>query len=210
MNVYIIEDNELYRKNLKADLESYGYNVSLCETFNRVESVDYTAFDIVILDISLPNLDGRNLIRTIKNNSKAIVFMLTSNNNGTAEYESLKLGVDDYIVKPHYAPVLNLKIKQALNHEVEQINICGHSLNKETLKIDNKINLTAKEYKVLIFLHSKLGQVCTNNEILRALWESDFFVEMGALYTMMYRLRKKLEPTNISIKNDKGGYTIDH
>ncbi len=209
MNVYLIEDNEQYRGRLRNDLEEYGYNVEISNYFDELEQVDYSKFDIVILDISLPNLDGRNLIKLIKQNSHAVVFMLTSDNSQLTEFDCLKLGADDYIVKPHFMPVIDLKIKQFLNLETEIIEICGHKVNKETLKIDEKINLTAKEYKILMCLNSKRGQTCSNKMILRMLWESDFFVEMGALYTMVYRLRKKLETTDIVISNVTGGYKID-
>lgn len=209
MNVYIIEDSEQYREHLKKDLEEYGYNVEICKYFDELEQVEYSKYDIVFLDISLPNLDGRNLIEFIKRNSDAVIFILTSDNSHLTEFDCLKLGADDYIIKPHFIPVVDLKIKQFINFETETIEICGHKLNKETLKIDEMINLTAKEYKILMCLYSKRGQTCSNKLILRMLWESDFFVEIGALYTMIYRLRKKLGPTNIEISNVTGGYKID-
>lgn len=208
MNILVIEDNKLYYETLKLDLEKFGYKVSSPINFRCLESIDYKQFDVVMLDITLPNIDGRNLIKTIKKSVNPVVFMLTSIDNGTVELDCLKLGADDYIIKPHYGPVLDFKLKQHLKLEKDIVEICSHKLSMETLKIDDTINLTAKEYKVLLCLHAKGNEVCSKEELLRCLWENDYFVELGALYTLVFRLRKKLEDTNINIKSTNGGYQI--
>lgn len=210
MDILIIEDNKLYCEKLAEDLIAYNYNISICKDFSHLEEIDYSRYNLVLLDISLPNIDGRSMINIIKTSSKANVIMLTSDNANSSEFESLKLGADDYIIKPHFMPVLDLKIQQLINTPSDVIKICGHLLNKQNMKIDDNINLTAKEYKILMCLYSKSDQVCSKSEVLKNLWQSDFFVESGALYTLIHRLRKKLENTNINIKNVKGGYQIDN
>lgn len=208
MNICIIEDNELYRNRLIDDLISLGYKVSTYTDFKQIEFADYSEFDVVLVDIGLPNIDGRRLIKTIKEHSNVAVFMLTSVDNGAVELECLTLGADYYIIKPHYTPVLDFKLKQVLNLETDTVEIGSHKLNKDTLKIDDRISLTAKEYKILLCLHQKGSEVCSKEELLRNLWESDYFVEVGALYTMIHRLRKKLENTSINIRSIDGGYQI--
>lgn len=209
MKILIIEDNAVYRKTLETDLITSGYDVEIILKFENYVEIDYSLYNLIILDIGLPNLDGRDCISFIKKNSNAKIIMLTSDNSGAAEYESLLLGADDYIIKPHYLPVLKLKIDTLETKAREQIVICGHSINTETLTIDQNIKMTAKEYKILMAIYRSSKHQCTKPELLRNLWESDFFVEEGALYTMIYRLRKKLEPTNINILNTRGGYKID-
>lgn len=209
MKILIVEDNLVYRKKLETDLIESGYELEILMNFDQCLQFDYSLFELIILDIGLPNLDGRDLISFIKKKSNAKIIMLTSDNTGAAEYKSLLLGADDYIIKPHYLPVLKLKIDALINKNNEQVSICGHSINTETLTIDQDIKLTAKEYKILMAIYRANNFKCTKEELLRSLWESDFFVEEGALYTMVYRLRKKLETTNINIVNTRGGYKID-
>lgn len=209
MKILIIEDNTVYRKILETDLIESGYDIDILTDFDSYFQADYSVYDLIILDIGLPNLDGRDLITFIKKKSNAKIIMLTSDNSGSVEYESLLLGADDYIIKPHYLPVLKLKIQSLVSQTNDQVIICGHNINTETLTIDKTIKMTAKEYKILMAIYRSKNHQCTKSELLRSLWESDFFVEEGALYTMVYRLRKKLETTNINIVNTRGGYKID-
>lgn len=209
MRVLIIEDNERYRNKLIGDLQSLNYEVVAPVTFTGLAGYDYTTFQLVILDVGLPQIDGRNLIKVIKRGSSAAVIMLTSSSSGEIEYESLKLGADDYIVKPHYLPVLELKIDSLINNQLKQLEICGHYVNPQNLKVDERIKLTAKEYKILVAIYKHQDHLVSKDQLLRDLWESDYFVEEGALYTLIYRLRKKLDDTNIVIKNTRGGYKVD-
>lgn len=209
MKILIIEDNDVYRKNLETELRINEYDVDTLLQFDQYQQFDYSNYDLILLDIGLPALDGRDLITLIKNNSTARIIMLTSDSSGAVEYDSLLLGADDYIIKPHYLPVLKHKIDPLGNKSNENVSICGHSINTETLTIDQVIKLTAKEYKILMAIYRSNSKQCTKEELLRSLWESDYFVEEGALYTMVYRLRKKLEGTNIKIVNTRGGYKIN-
>lgn len=209
VKLLVIEDNRVYQERLAVDLTELGYDVEIFTQFQNYTTHDYSPYDLVLLDIGLPDLDGREIITYIKNSSKAKIIILTSTNSGEVEYKSLLLGADDYIIKPHFVPVLNLKIQALISTNNQDTIICGHHINLQTLTIDNKIKLTAKEYKILIAIYNSTAHQCTKNELLRNLWESDFFVEEGALYTMIYRLRKKIESTNINITNTRGGYKID-
>lgn len=209
MKILIIEDNHTYRQKLQKDLIEYNYTVEIANNFKTLQTLDYNKYELVIIDIGLPNTDGRELIETIKLNPKAQVIMLTSNNDSTIEYESLHLGADDYIIKPHNIAVLDLKIKKLLKSFENKQQINGHTVNHQTLKIDDQIKLTAKEYKILLAIHNNQNNFCSKSELLKNLWDSDYFVDEGALYTLVYRLRKKLVSTNIKIENTQGGYKID-
>lgn len=209
MKILIIEDNQRYAQNLKLDLEASGFDVTNTTDFANLEKLEYSEYKLVILDIGLPNLDGRNIIKFIKHCGDIKVIVLTSESNGQTELTSLLEGADDYITKPHYTPVLIHKVNKLISNESSVIKYKQHTIDMQTMKIDNKIKLTNKEYQVLLYLLNNRGKICSKSSILKNMWQSDYFIEQGALYTLIYRLRKKIESTAIVIQNDEGGYYID-
>lgn len=206
MKILIIEDNIINRKALIEDLSKHQFIVEAISDFNCLEALDYSPYQLIILDIRLPNYNGIDLISQIKQSSQAKIFMLTSDERKTTEYESVIRGADDYLTKPHYLPLLLHKIN--LINDTNILMCHGHEINLHTMRIDQKIKLTKQEYQVLIYLINHQNQYCTKNQLLELLWENNFFVEVDALYSLIYRLRKKLDPTQIKIINHKGAYCI--
>ncbi len=207
MEILIVEDNEIYRNKLRADLISLGHHVEVVLEFNELDNYRFKQFDLIILDITLPSINGLDLIQVIKSCSYARIFMLTSDESQKTEYNATLNGADDYITKPHYLPLLDYKIKQL----TEEANIIykEHTIDLSTMKIDNQIKLTKQEYQILIHLLNNRNKACSKNQLLELLWENNFFVEIDALYSLIYRLRKKLLATEITIENRKGSYWIN-
>ncbi len=206
MKILVVEDNTTYRNHIVKELQDQGYLVDFIVDFSQLKIYNYSTYDLILLDISLPNYNGIDLIDNIKNQSNSKIFMLTSNENKTTEFKAIVTGADDYITKPHYLPLLIHKIN-LLNNKTSIV-FKSHIIDLQTMRIDNEIKLTKQEYQVLIHLLHNRNTYCTKDQLLDLLWENNFFIEIDALYSLIYRLRKKLRTTAIIIENSKGAYCI--
>jgi DNA-binding response OmpR family regulator len=184
------------------------------------EKLDEQTYDIVILDIELPDQDGRELCRYIRKIGINIPIIFLSGNASEADtILGLEAGATDYVVKPFKFGVLLARIRAHLR-QVELsdravLNL-GRYLFRPALKIlemkdGTKIKLTEKESHILRYLHRANGQIVGRLELLNEVWGYQDGVTTHTLETHIYRLRQKIEPTDGSQKillTDEGGYRL--
>lgn len=208
MKILLLEDNELIAKALIYLLKENNYEVDLCTSINEANNKETKKYDLMILDITLPDGNGIDFYK--KNNNVKTIF-LTALDEEEDILKCFNLGCEDYITKPFKTGELLAKIKRILNKE-NTIKVKNITLDLDkmiVLKDNEEIILSQLEYKILVLLFHNLGKIITREFILNGIWdESENFVEDNTLTVYIKRIRAKIGD-NI-IKTVKGiGYRID-
>jgi DNA-binding response OmpR family regulator len=177
-------------------------------------------YDLVILDVGLPDMDGRELCRLMrKQGVKCPVLMLTGHNTDSDQILGLDAGANDYIAKPFKLPVLLARIRAQLRqHEQSEDAVFGVGpyTFKPAMKLlvdeaEKKIRLTEKETNILKFLYRANAQVVPRDVLLHEVWGYNAGVTTHTLETHIYRLRQKIEPDPSQARilvTEAGGYRL--
>jgi len=200
--VLIIDDEEQVRRLLQVALNAHGYNTALAMTGQ--EGLGQAALyrpDLVILDMSLPDMGGIEVVNNLRQWSNVPIIILSVREGEEDKIAALDAGADDYVTKPFSMGELLARIRTALRHMV--------SSNEEpVLKFDDllidlahrhvqiggeTIRLTPTEYEILKLLASHPGKVLTHGQILRAIWGPGYEKEFHYLRVYIGQLRHKIE-----------------
>jgi len=213
-----------------ADLrEALGEQLVMTEDFDVFEAADgreaiekakEAIFDLVILDVGLPDTDGRELCRRMrKQNVKCPIIMLTGHDSDADTILGLESGANDYVTKPFRFPVLLARVRAQLRqHEQSEDAVfqLGSYTFKPAVKMlitqDNKkIRLTEKETNILKFLYRATDGVVSRDVLLHEVWGYNAGVTTHTLETHIYRLRQKIEPDPSNARllvTESGGYRL--
>lgn len=219
-NILLIEDNESILKGLVYSLEQERFKVTTAMTIkdskNLLESNNI--YNLIILDISLPDGSGFDLCKYIKSNYNIPIIFLTAKDEEQDVVQGFDLGADDYIIKPFRIRELISRANNILRrYNIIQTNIITSSNIKIDLdaqrvyKNDDEIVLTALEYKILALLFTNINQTVSREKILDKIWDiAGNYVNDNTLTVYIKRIRAKLSPNDI-IKTIKGiGYRIEN
>lgn len=211
--ILLVEDNQMIVKGLKYMLEQKGFEVDVASLFKTALTLMDNIYDLVILDITLPDGDGMELGHILKDNNRPFLF-LTAKDEEDKIVEGLDLGAYDYITKPFRNNELLSRINNILkrtstnNIEIGNITI---NLDRCEVTLDKRIvDLTSLEYKILALLVINKNKVVTRDVIIDKIWDMEGnFVNDNTLSVYIKRIRSKLNNENI-IKTIKGiGYRVD-
>ena len=197
--ILIIEDDISLAEELKTLLDSNGYCSFVIESFeNTKETILNSFYDLLLLDINIPNVNGQFLLKEIRKDSNIPVIMVTSKDSEMDEMLCMSYGADDYITKPYNPNILLLRIGalfRRMDNEVEflkyddlKVNIKKGLISSET----EEIMLTKNEMLIFHCLLMKRGQIVTREEIMTTLWDNSEYVNDNALTVNISRLRSKL------------------
>ena len=219
-NILLIEDNESILKGLVYSLEQERFKVTTAMTIkdskNLLESNNI--YNLIILDISLPDGSGFDLCKYIKSNYNIPIIFLTAKDEEQDVVQGFDLGADDYIIKPFRTREL---ISRANNILRRYNNIQTNIITSSNIKIDldaqrvykndDEIVLTALEYKILALLFTNINQTVSREKILDKIWDiAGNYVNDNTLTVYIKRIRAKLSPNDI-MKTIKGiGYRIEN
>lgn len=218
--VFIIEDDDALRRELINVLELDAYEALSCADYAQGAQEALAAHaELVILDLNLPEINGLNICRSIRESSDIPILILTSSDAEFDEVMSMKLGADDYLSKPYRPAVLLAHIARLLQRaegsNATRIDYAGISLDiaRATASIDgNEINLSRNETCILAALIRARGAIVSRQDLMRELWETDQFVDDNTLTVNVNRLRKALEragATSSTLKTHRGqGYSL--
>lgn len=213
--VLLVEDNESIIKGLKYSLITEGFTVDTASNITVAKSKLKNA-DIVILDITLPDGNGFEFCKYIKNQIDIPVIFLTAKDEEEDVVKGLELGADDYVIKPFRTKELISRINRTLkSYKKENKNIikCQNITidinSNRVFKNQNEIILTSLEYKILLMLFTNIDKVVTREDILSQIWDmSGKFVNDNTLTVYIKRIRTKLDSDIIkTIKSI--GYRVD-
>lgn len=200
--VLIVDDEPQIRKLLRISLEAHGDIAIEAEDAKRgIAAVAGEAPDIVLLDLGLPDLDGKDALRRIRQFSDVPILILTARDAETEKVEALDAGADDYVTKPFSVPELQARMRAALRHRVLRE---GNApvIRTGALEIDvvlrrvclegAELHLTPKEYDILCTLAQADGRVLTHKMLLERIWGPAQTNEIQYLRVYIRQLREKL------------------
>ena len=216
--ILLIEDNEAIIMGLKYSLEQENFQVISAKTAKESkEKLDNKNIDIVLLDVSLPDGNGFEICKEIKEKNDIPIIFLTAQDEETSIVLGLDLGADDYIVKPFRTRELISRIKSVLrrygkkeeNNIIQYKDIKIDTISAKVYKNNKEIIFTSLEYRILLMLFTNQNKLITREQLLEKIWDiAGNFVNDNTLTVYIKRIRKKLEDDSI-IKTIRGlGYRI--
>lgn len=203
-SILIIDDDPDLLGVCRVGLEAFGYDLHTAETGN--DGLTQTAIrapDVVVLDLGLPDLDGVEVCRRIRQWSRAPIIVLSADGSEDRKVEAFDRGADDYMTKPFGMRELNARLRVALRHRTVgadddqpteitvgplHLDLVHHEATLEGQPLD----LTPKEFDFLAYLAHNVGKVCTRRLILEHVWGPGYAKEQQYLKVYAYRLRRKL------------------
>lgn len=199
--IYLVEDDKSIRNLVEYALREKGYEVcGFSDGSNIVDKVRDENVDLLILDIMLPEKDGLSILKEIREFSNLPVIMLTARTDEFDKVTGLDLGADDYITKPFSILELISRVKAVLRRskkkDTDDLTYKEISLNtsKRRVKVlDEKIDLTYKEFEMLLLLMSNVGNVISREDFLLKIWGYDYEGETRTVDVHIASLRSKLK-----------------
>lgn len=207
MNILVAEDERDIRNLLKLNLEQEGYFVFAVEDgLEALGVIHNQAIDLAILDVMMPQMDGFNLIRKIRETSTIPVIFLTARGDDMDKILGLGIGADDYLVKPFSMAELLARISAQLRRRHEysstkqevpsQITYGNLVLDMDACCVYKEglpVELNAKEYKLLKHLMENPGRVFTKRQLYGAVWDGDYYYDDNTIMVHISHLRNKIE-----------------
>lgn len=214
MNILVVEDEEAIRDLIAINLSLVGYEVFTVENgLDAKGFLENNTVDLILLDVMIPGIDGFSLIEKIKKYNIPIIFV-TAKESVLDRVKGLRLGADDYIVKPFETIELLARIEVVLRRYNQDNNIRFKNIevdtNQRIVKVDNKeVYLTAKEYDLLILFLKNKNMALSREQILDKVWGFEYGGETRTVDIHVQRIREKLDLKS-SIKTVfKVGYRLE-
>lgn len=202
-SILIVEDNKDINGILSESLRGEGYNtVSLYDGLTAVDTIKNGSFSMVLLDIMLPYISGDRILKEIRTFSSIPVIIISAKDMVDTKVDLLKLGADDYIVKPfdlkEVAARVESNIRRSAVEEEEKKNLIYKDIVMDTegnkVSVNNKeIILTAKEYQLLKLMLENQNKVFSKSNIYETIWQEEYLGDDNAVKTHISNLRNKLK-----------------
>ena len=217
--ILVVEDDLSIQALLHDFIQEAGHSVILAsDGVEALAKYSEQDFDLVLLDIMLPKIDGYGVCEVIRQKSDVPIIMLTALDGEENQIRGLDLQADDYITKPFSMPVLLRKMAAVLRRSSKQ-NDTPQTMNYKNLTLDldgykvyaggEDIDLTPREFEILRELLANRGRILTRRNLLQTIWKYEFFGEERIIDTHIKNLRKKLGTADY-IETIRGvGYRID-
>ena len=206
--VAIVDDEEKIRELLSVYLQKEGFaTVEYADGLKALEKIDIEKPDLMILDIMLPGMDGLEVCKKIRHSSRIPIMMLTAKGEEIDKVVGLELGADDYLVKPFSPRELVARVKALLRRaqpdtqENAIIKIASFEIDESARRVDvegKELELTPKEFDLLLYLIINKGQVMGRERILDKVWGYNYFGDLRTVDTHVKNLREKLGVGNAS------------
>ncbi len=205
-HLLLVDDEKKLTEPLRASFERAGYQVTVANDGHTGLSLAMVEhYDVIILDVMMPGLDGWRVCETIRQHSIVPIIMLTALDDSTDRIKGLEIGADDYLVKPfgfkelaaHVAAMLR-RVRLDHGETIAKRLIAGNlvlDLEARTLTLNKQdISLRQKEFEILTLLMSNMGKVVTRERLFDEVWGTDWLGDTRTLDVHMSWLRAKLEP----------------
>lgn len=201
--ILLVEDEENIREIISDYFTNEGYSIREAEDGQAaIELYEETSFDLVILDIMLPKLDGWSVCRRIRKLSDVPIIMLTARTDEEDQLMGFELGADEYVTKPFSPKVLvaraKILLKRSENEPIKENDILivnGIAINQSTRIVEiggESLELTYKEFELLLYMVKNKNIVLSRETLLKNVWEYDYYGDLRTVDTHIKRLRSKL------------------
>ena len=202
--VLVVEDEPMVAEVVERYLRRDGYDVAIVHDGKAaLDEFQTFAPDLVVLDLMLPKIDGREVCRRIRSRSQTPVIMLTARGEEIDKLVGLELGADDYVTKPFSPRELVARVKAVLrrsgkrddrNNDVLRFDDLEMSGSARTVENKNgPVHLTAREFDLLYYLASNPGHVFSRPQLMDEVWDYEFVGDTSTVTVHMRRLRSKVE-----------------
>lgn len=215
--ILLVEDSETIIMGLEYSLKQEGYNVKVARTIQEAKKQE--EYDLILLDVTLPDGNGFEFFKDIKNNQDIPVIFLTALDEEMNVVRGLELGAEDYVVKPFRLKELLSRIKVALRryNKISStfLECKGIKIDTENMQVsinDKTIEITSLEYKIIYMLFSNKNKLVTREMLLDKIWDvAGNFVNDNTLTVYIKRVREKIgDNEGKIIKTVRGvGYRVD-
>lgn len=213
--ILIVEDDGNIAKMIEATLSMVGYQCESCgDGSEAVRCILEGSFDLILLDVMLPGMDGFEIITKIKNKGVPVIFLTAMQDVGD-KVKGLRLGAEDYIVKPFEAVELLARIevvlrrtnagRQELFYEDIVVDLQMHVVTKA----GERVSLTPKEFDVLVFFIQNVDIAITRERLLAAVWGYEFEGESRTVDIHVQQVRRKLGLRGMLVTIPKLGYRLE-
>lgn len=213
--ILIVDDEEKIRELIRMNLELAGYKCDEAEDGEMaLEKLNKFSPDLALLDIMLPKKNGYEIAQSFIKQNVPIIF-LTAKDSVTDKVKGLKLGADDYIVKPFESMELLARIEAVLRRTgkisdgFEYRNIKVDFAKREVFKNNEKIEMTAQEFELLKVLIQNKNLALSREKLLESAWGYDYYGDTRTVDMHIQRLRKKLSWDDIIVTVYKYGYRLE-
>lgn len=207
MKILVVDDEKTLVKGIKFNLENEGYEVECAyDGSSAVELARNNRFDLLILDVMMPEVDGLEACMRIREFSNVPIIMLTAKSEDMDKILGLEYGADDYMTKPFNVVELKARVKAILRRTRSVKEKKGNMLEIRGLRIDfdsrtvfvegKEVNLTAKEFDLLELLARNVGKVYSREKLLDIVWGYDYPGDVRTVDVHVRRLREKIEPNS--------------
>ncbi|MDJ0832838.1 MAG: response regulator transcription factor [Gammaproteobacteria bacterium] len=221
MKVLLVEDSERLQRSLSTGLHKHGFAVD--QAFDGEQALSFVAvndYDVIILDLMLPRLDGLSVLSRIRSDGNSCHVLILSANDQTADrIKGLDMGADDYMVKPFSFDelvsrlrALNRRQSGIKNPQIEIDGVTIDSVSRQVKYHDRSITLTPHEYGLLEFLASRRGRVFSHDQLIDQLYDANSYVSRNAVEAHVSSLRKRLKQSGAPelVKTRRGfGYLVE-
>lgn len=205
IRILTADDEPLYRTLLKQTLEVAGYHVDVAtDGAEALRLAEKTSYDLLLLDVMMPGLDGLEVCRHVRTRSAVPIIMLTALAEEEQIVAGLRAGADDYVTKPFSIPELSARVEAALRRahlgqeppaRPRRTGALVIDLNGGSITSGGKpVALTATEYRLLTYMARHCGRVLTYNQLLTHGWGAEYAEEPQLIHVTISRLRAKIEP----------------
>jgi two-component system, OmpR family, KDP operon response regulator KdpE len=205
VQILLVDDEVAIQRAMTPLLRSRGYTVTVAGSgLEALDSFERDRPDLVILDLGLPDIDGTEVCRRVRERADTPILILSARGAEKDKVAALDLGADDYITKPFGPEELMARVRAALRRSLGREGTLHGQLTRGDLTIDFdrrrvhrgelEIRLTPKEFELLTLLVTHAGRVLTHRTILKAIWGTHGVDQPEHLRVLMGQLRKKIEP----------------
>ncbi len=217
MKILVVEDERRMAALLRQGLTEDGHRITLAADGRDALGLAETgAFDLIVLDVMLPGLDGFQVARQLRSrNNRTPILMLTARDSARDVVEGLDLGADDYLTKPFSFEVLLARVRAVSRRGPIPQPVCleaaGFVMNlgtREVRREGRRIELTRTEFAILEVLLRNAGRVVTRDSLIESVWGADSDIESNTLDAFVRLLRAKIEESSL-IRTVRGvGYSL--
>jgi two-component system KDP operon response regulator KdpE len=224
MRILVIDDEPQIRKLLKVSLGAYGYEIE--EAATGSDGINRAAIykpDLLIIDLGLPDRDGKEVVKAIREWSQTPIIVLTARDQEQEKIDALDAGADDYVTKPFSVGELmarmRVSLRRAAASEHEPVITCGDLavdlVQRRVTVAGREIKLTPTEYELIKILAQHRGRVLTHKQLLKAVWGTAYNEDTHYIRVYIGQLRRKIEadptqPRHIITESGVGYRLMDH
>jgi len=203
--VLVVDDEPAIRRFLRTSLDAQGFIVlEAPDAHSALAQLSRNAVDVLVLDLGLPDMDGIDVIRTLREQGSALpIIVLSSRSDEVAKVRALDLGADDYVTKPFGMDELLARLRAALRHRLQQqgerpifrVGDLAVDLVRRMVTVrDQEVKLTPREYDLLRVLVAHAGKVLTHRFLLREVWGTETDVAYLRIYVRTLRQKIEADP----------------